>query len=125
MWLPSARVSELSVTTSAENGEFFTPPRRIQAPDSIGPPSPPGPSKPMRPRPPRPGGGPCAKAAAASAMRATIVIRIVIPFLPARLLLQETHGPRYAVRAEHYIGFHQFRGAIRVDVQAQGNHSAP
>src|ERR1017187_8895642 len=123
MRLPSARVCELSVITSAENGAFFTPARSIPPPGSPpGPPGPGGPSKPMRPRPPRPGGGPCANATAASEIRATIVIRIVIPLLPAKRLIQETHGARHAVRAEHYIGFPQFFRAIGADVEAQRNH---
>src|ERR1035437_6259834 len=174
MRLPSAKVCELSVITSAENGAFFTPARSIPAPDSLGPPAPAGPAKPMRPRPPppgggpcahaaegvffpptasipapdslgppapagpltpmpprppRPGGGPCAKAPAASAIRATIVIRIVIPLFPVKplsscqtskllpnCLIQETHGARDAVGAEQDIGLHQFLLAIGADI---------
>src|ERR1019366_1650530 len=107
MRLPSARVRELSIVTSAENGAFFTPARIIP---TFGPPGP-DPSKPMRPRPPRPGGGPCAPAPAASTIRPIMVIRIVnTSFLPngqSRRLIQETHGARHAVGAEHDIGLHQ------------------
>src|ERR1035441_10625694 len=107
MGLPSAKVRELSTVTSAENGAFFTPARIIPAPDStLGPPAP-DPSKPIRPRPPRPSGGPCAQAAAANTIRPAIVIRIVMPLLSSEQSIQETHGARHAVGAEHDIGLHQ------------------
>src|SRR3954453_10835661 len=132
MWLPSASVCVLSVTTSAEYGALLTtrPGLPASAPRkrACGPPGPCASSKPRRPGP-RPGPGPCAKALKDNVSRATIVIRIgnfLLNFrnltLGSAPLIQKTDGARHAIGAEHDVCLDHFASPVGTHFQTGRQH---